>query len=182
MRHAILLLCLFATPAVALRCGNDVISTGATTYQVLKACGEPAYRDQVADAFLFGIGPVGAEERWYYNPGPNGLIRVLTFRNGDLARIDTDGRGFLPPRAASCDPMDIRQGMTVGELLQRCGEPVLRDTWNQVGGYRLPGGEWLPASVPVERWVYPFGTNRFTRYVTIIRGKVANVEIKGDRR
>lgn len=174
----ILLFSLYTVPALALRCGNDVIDTGATTFEVLKACGEPDYRDQVADAYLFGIGPVGAAERWYYNPGPNKLIRILTFRNGDLTRIDTGGRGFTPPASPTCRPSDIREGMTKGELLQRCGEPVLRDSWRHVGEYRLPSGEWLPAAVQVERWVYPFGPGHFTRYVTIVRGRVAKVEAR----
>ena len=182
MRYPLLLLALIAAPAWALRCGNTIIDTGATTYEVLRACGSPDYRDTISDLYLFGIGPVGTEERWYYNPGPNGLIRVLTFRHGDLARIDTDGRGFTTTQPPSCDPSTIQEGMATGELLQRCGPPVLRDTWRDLQAFRLPNGDVLPASVPVERWVYPFGPGHFVRYVTIIRGEVVDVEIGRDQR
>ena len=66
------------------RCGNALVEKGDTTYEVLRACGGPDYREYL---------PHTAEEAWFYDCGANRFIKILTFRNSRLRRIDTGGYG-----------------------------------------------------------------------------------------
>jgi hypothetical protein len=100
-----------ASPAEAMRCGVNLISTGQYSYQVLDSCGQPVeqhvqtiyrsinYRDVYGydDRFHRGnlspiVAPVTIEE-WIYDLGPNRLRRRLIFEDGLLVRIDTLDRG-----------------------------------------------------------------------------------------
>ncbi|MCO6441654.1 MAG: DUF2845 domain-containing protein [Nitrococcus mobilis] len=67
---------------------------------------------------------VGEIEQWYYNPGSQGLLRILLFQDGKLVRVDTDGRGFSRLIRGQCSPYELRVGMSKYELLARCGPPT----------------------------------------------------------
>jgi hypothetical protein len=102
------------------RCGSKLVSTGDSKYQVLAKCGKPSYtekrrekkikRDLYQDLFpplgyqgrreqekyrepLFVEEYVNVEE-WTYNRGPNSLLTILTFENGKLVDVETDGYGY----------------------------------------------------------------------------------------
>lgn len=163
-------------PAHAFRCGHEVVDRGDHKYDVLSKCGEPDFRDSYATAYLPGVGPVDVIEQWYYNPGPSGLVRILTFQQGRLRSITTDGYGFdKHGRDRRCEPGDLRIGMSTFELLSRCGEPAARDQWLEISG-GLPHYGYLTGSVVVEEWTYTFGPTRFRRFVRIVRGRVVNIE------
>lgn len=94
----------------ALRCGNRVVSVGATFSEVSDKCGDPVYVEQweeAADSNVFQYfdyeterylaprlikGPIRME-RWTYDFGSNKFIRYLTFQNGRLIRIETGDKG-----------------------------------------------------------------------------------------
>ena len=94
-------------PAYALRCDRYVISEGDLTVEVLRHCGEPVsveewqeYRHQQIYDYELGYyvrqpygKPVHMEE-WIYNFGPRRLMRKLTFRDGELIKIETLGYGY----------------------------------------------------------------------------------------
>ena len=93
-------------PAYALRCDRYVISEGDLNIEVLHHCGEPVSVEewqvshrQVYDYDLgyYVYQPYGKPvhmEQWIYNFGPRRLMRKLTFRDGELIKIETLGYGY----------------------------------------------------------------------------------------
>jgi len=73
----------------ALRCGDEVVSTGDSKARVLIKCGKPTYKEKI-----------GAKksrrkqrglEKWYYNCGKNDFIYALTFEKGILTNRECSG-------------------------------------------------------------------------------------------
>lgn len=161
-----------AASAEAWRCGTRQIEPGDRDYRVRQHCGEPDYVDRQPEALVPGVGVVGELAEWYYNRGPQKLVRVLYFRNGRLDRIVTGDHGFNRFTAGSCSPYDLQQGMSKFELLRRCGEPDFSDTrW-----VLRPGG----AVGRVDDWVYTFGSGQYPREIHLVDGRIEDVRL-GDR-
>lgn len=94
----------------SIRCDGRIVSIGSYKEQVLKLCGRPDHVEQwevgrnsaIAEYYDYAderyrlpkllIGPLHME-RWTYDVGSNRLIRYLLFRNGELIKIETGGRG-----------------------------------------------------------------------------------------
>jgi len=99
------------SPAYAMRCGVDLITTGQYSYQVLDRCGAPVeqhvktiyrainYRDVYdydGNVHRGNVSPIVVPvtvEEWIYDFGPNRLRRRLVFEDGLLVQIDTLDRG-----------------------------------------------------------------------------------------
>ncbi len=169
----------------SLRCRSRIVAVEAIAPSVLAACGEPAYRD-VWSFYDDNFGRyVGDTEVWYYNFGPNQLLRMLKFRNGRLTDIDTDGYGFSAVPSGRCEPGDIIDGLSKYRLALYCGEPVLKHAAgflqayrprNRTGGYdNLPPGNYL-SSTYREEWTYNFGARYLLRRVILENGRVVDVE------
>lgn len=100
---ALLLPALFGE-AWAFRCGSGLIKEGDKTGKVLIECGPPTHKETVGRK---SGGPLkegrrgkegrgrssGRVERWYYNCGEHDFIYVLTFSDGVLREITTEGYG-----------------------------------------------------------------------------------------
>jgi hypothetical protein len=108
---------LLSTEALAMRCGNKLISKGDTQAKVLKYCGEPIQRTQRlglrpgvyrsdfsgyvdADGYLqrgyyypYGHSEVLLED-WVFNFGPYQLMRRITFADGFVEEIETLNYGY----------------------------------------------------------------------------------------
>lgn len=92
--------------ADAMRCGNKLVSTGATRTQVRELCGEPT--DIVTKSILrrpyynlngriVYMGDALVEvpvELWTYNFGPYKLMRRVRFIDGFVDEIETLGYGY----------------------------------------------------------------------------------------
>jgi len=86
-RHLFVALCALLAAEVALagdhlRCGNTFIRHGDAKYQVLKACGEPVFKDRISGA------DVEAIEQWVYETSWSRFPRMVTFVAGRVARIE----------------------------------------------------------------------------------------------
>lgn len=118
--HAALLglLMLAATPALAFRCGNRIVSEGDHYSKVLKYCGEPIgvqerviYREGITRPRFRVEGPDGLQydrevlrydrsyvevlvEEWTYNFGPRRLMQLVRFENGFVVAVDQLGYGY----------------------------------------------------------------------------------------
>ena len=176
-----------AVPARAdsLRCGARIVSTGALAAEVLGACGEPVYRDAWAYPAPYSGEYVSDVEEWYYNFGPNQLLRILRMRNGTLAAIDTDGYGYADASAQECAPSDFTPGLSKFRLLLRCGPPTTRESANLLRPWRDPHTHQLREDllVPVyrERWVYNLGATYLLQIVSLENGRITDVVSGGTR-
>lgn len=180
---AALLTALLPPPAGAdsLRCNSRLVETGDPMFLVRELCGEPDIKVELSSVYTARFGFLPYDEEWQYNFGPQKLMRFLRFRNGRLTRVETGPHGFIRP-AERCEPFEITEGLSMLELLSRCGEPKLVERRIAEHGYSLgPAGPFFPTGTPVEDWIYDFGRNRFYRIVTIIDGKVIDI-VNSDRR
>ena len=112
-----LLILLVADPAMALRCGNKLVSKGDPMAKVLRYCGEPVSVQQrsivrggvprtrtfdgdrlhnrddellINDRSYVEI----VVEEWTYNFGPRKLMRLIRFENGLVANIKNLRYGY----------------------------------------------------------------------------------------
>lgn len=102
LRSGLAIAALIAAPAAAgaLRCEGGLVAPGAHKIEVLAACGEPAFREEVVEhpfrvdrsgrvpqvAFL----PLGlVSEEWVYEFGQQRFRQLLRFRNNRLSVIET---------------------------------------------------------------------------------------------
>jgi len=178
----LVLLLLFASPsALALRCGTRIVSEGAQDFQVRDRCGEPFYADTYITTEVFGArGPIEQfrdvqYDVWYYNFGPRYLMRRFVFRDGVLLREETLGYG-VDEIGDDCNPNRDYRGVSVGELIARCGEPASRRTYYDTLLRRpIPGYEHY-RDLHREEWIYDFGENRFLRMFHLVDGRVDNIE------
>jgi len=194
-RLALLSLLFVFRPAWAedsMRCGSRLVASEMTTGAVLAACGEPSYRD-TRPQLDPGLGL--PTELWYYDRGPNQLVRVLSIRDDQVEKIETDGYGFgsgaSPQR---CQPRQLAEGISKYHLLHDCGEPVSKRVENQLSPYpynqstpiyrdrygRPVRGSFL-APVYREVWTYNFGSRYFLYRVTLENGVVARIENEDQR-
>ncbi len=67
-----------------MQCGTDIVSVGATRFDVKEKCGEPTSIE---------LGSGYGNEQWIYNFGPTEFVYYLTFVNGTLEQIEVGGYG-----------------------------------------------------------------------------------------
>jgi hypothetical protein len=176
------LLLLFASPsAFAMRCGSSLVTEGSQDFQVRSRCGDPFYADRYVTTEVFGAhGPV-AQYRdvqydvWYYNFGPRQLMRRMVFRDGVLTREETLGYG-VDEVGSDCNPNRDYRGVSVGELVARCGEPASRRVNNDTIVNRPSPGYQRWRDQRREEWIYDFGEDRFMRSFVLIDGRVETVD------
>jgi Protein of unknown function (DUF2845) len=188
-----------AAPAAAdsIRCAGGIVSTGDLKLDLLAKCGPATLVDRVesrrsrvvttgsgASALATAAVLSGATdgiETWTYDFGPGQLVRLVTLERGRVTRVETAGYGYdAPPeraaiRAVRCDPDTVDAGDTRLELLATCGEPTMREAWEELRGVAsFSGGasESASVTVTVELWTYDLGSNRFIRWFQLEGGRV----------
>ncbi|WP_235937514.1 DUF2845 domain-containing protein [Marinobacter caseinilyticus] len=164
--------------AAAFRCGTSLVDVGDWPAEVEERCGAPDYVASYPAVVVAGLGVVRDIEHWYYNPGPQGFIRRLEFRDGLLRQERSLGYGFLGETAGNCAPARLQEGISEFELIARCGEPLSRRTrWHSVSSSRHHAGQ-VAAVMPVQEWLFEFGDQRFRRLVTLENGRVVRIETR----
>lgn len=166
---------LVSPSAAALRCDGDLVNEGDPAFQVREACGTPDFvLPLYAHSHHHGV---PREELWYYNFGPNRLVRELRIRDGRLARIRTTDHGFnRRGDGTECTPNDISTGMTGYELFVTCGEPVQREARRLLKPQRRNGVVYGHRRAWVEEWYYTFDDRYIDRRVRLVDGRVAAVD------
>jgi Protein of unknown function (DUF2845) len=167
-----LALVLGASPAFAWRCEHGFADTGDTNNMVRKKCGHPDFI--YTDTGVYRAGRfIPIDEYWYYNYGPNRLLRALRFHSGVLQAVDTLGYGFRPG-AHRCTPQDIRIGMSAFELLNGCGRPKSRrKRFTRLKGTKRSSGKVV---IHTEIWTYDFGSQYLLQKVAVSGGQVQSRE------
>lgn len=109
---------------------------------------------------------------WYYNFGPQKLMVRLEFSGGVLAREQTLGYGSTG-RGGPCDTNIITVGMSVADLIARCGFPAT------LGRNPLATAAAMGAQAPAwgETWFYPGDGSRAAREVQLQDGQVVGVKV-----
>ena len=86
-----------------------------------------------------------------------------------------------------CDNAIVSLGATSQEVLDTCGPPDLRESWETARNqyvrqfYDYENERWiLPrlivGPIQMERWTYDFGSNRFIRYLHFLNGDLIKIE------
>jgi hypothetical protein len=191
-----------AAPAAAdssIRCEGGIVSEGDARIDLLGKCGLPALQDgrvgsrtQVATAWPQGgvQRSVGAVvEEWTYDFGPRSFVEVVTLVNGRVRSVERRGYGYSPdprpapvrlPRAACSDLAGVHEGDGKLDVLARCGEPALRDAWEEtrsvvVGDAKQGLSVAESTTVELETWTYDLGRNSLVQFVTFENGRVVRI-------
>lgn len=163
--------------ALALRCGDQLVSVGDSKVEVIAKCGEPmlkTQRDEVVeetdDASKLRVTIIIDE--WTFNLGPNEFLYFLRFENGKLADIRSGGYGSLKePTTDSCRHGQLLSvGDSFVEALLKCGEPVLKESREDkiIEPTRR-------VSVVIDDWTYNFGPDHFLYFVRFENGRIKQI-------
>lgn len=164
--------------AWALRCDGHLVRQGDRAAQVREDCSAPFFIDHYVAPPGVGVntpaepGAAVVGEAWYYNFGPQRLMVRLDFSNGVLQREQTLGYGFVG-KGGPCDYHVITTGMSVADLIAKCGFPAHRRRNMLAGAYY-----GNPQSVPAwaETWFYPADGSTRAREVQLQNGRVEDVQ------
>lgn len=75
------------------RCGRKLIRSGDSSADVLRVCGEPAYKDRGKESVeLNGTTKQAAVQRWFYRQGSRSLQHVVILHRGKVVAIEATGR------------------------------------------------------------------------------------------
>lgn len=173
--------------ALAMSCGNSIVSTGDSKAEVILKCGEPAWKEnreeEVRERLENGAKKKTtiAVEEWIYDLGPQSFLRILEFRDGTLTDIRTGGYGYGGEErdGLSCDEHGFNLGDTRVAVLMQCGEPFWRDQRTEELIEKQDNGTDRKTTVLIEEWTYNFGPNRFMRIITFRNGAMSDVRTGG---
>ena len=175
-----LLLLAIAPAAHALRCGSRITSSGNYDFQVRDRCGDPYWIEDHYELVISSAdSPIQSAQQivytaWFYNFGTSRLMVRMLFRDGRLLREDTLGYG-VNDIGDSCGPTKLLSGMSSGELVAYCGEPLSRNTQPGATLRRLARGAFVETENYREDWVYDLGGD-FLYVVHLRNGHVEAVE------
>ncbi len=177
-----MLLILSSPAAQAMRCGNRVVVDGARDFQVRERCGEPFWSESWLGVDVIGRdSPIERRREvewsvWYYNFGPSVLMQQLVFRDGNLERSQTLGRG-VRKIGDSCRANMNFTGLNSGELVARCGVPAARRQAQDSVVYRQAPNIENWREQRREQWTYDFGDSNMLRVLHLLNGRVTSVEM-----
>lgn len=165
---ALLLLVLMGDLSPLFACDEPAVSIGQTKEEVKIKCGAPIWTEKRRESLRVEKRPQGRRrssqtiEEWYYNPGPQALVRILQFENGRLARIDTGGYGWTEngPVDFGCERTVLPSGTSKVEVRGRCGKPTSIHKKED----------------PYETWRYNLGSSRFVRIFQFQGGRLVHIQ------
>jgi len=102
MRILIISMALISLPSVCIasgqvgsfHCSNGIVSIGDTLDEVMSKCGPPTQKTFTEISPLVGSAAYRernthiVESHWTYDPGPNGFVYKLEFRDGKVRYIE----------------------------------------------------------------------------------------------
>jgi len=174
------LLLLYVAPVHALRCNGRIVEEGDHAYELKKRCGEPYWVEHYSEWLVLGEGSRLEQqierslEAWYYNFGPNKLLRRMVLRDNRIVREDTLGYGYSR-LGQNCDLDALAPGMSNGEIVARCGTPAAQDTRYANEIVRDRGGVARQRAIRREEWVYET-PGRDHHLLILIDGTLSRVE------
>lgn len=176
-----IVLLLASGSAHALRCDGRLVERGDHAIQVRERCGEPYWTDGYSEFLIAGEnGPLEQRiersvEAWYYNFGPNRLLRRLLFIDDRLVGEESLGYGYST-LGRDCRLDALPSGTPAGVVVARCGAPASRNQRYADLTRRDAGGFARRRVVRHEEWVYDFGRDRDLRLLRILDGRLQGIE------
>src|SRR5512143_2221470 len=142
---AVLALAALPARADSIRCPGGIVQTGDSKLDLLAKCGRPSLvEDQERERGAFDarngvarrvIAPVDV---WTYDFGRSQFVQVVRLVKGRVTTIERGSWGYAEdqpwrgrPQRAACDPAVLQVGKLTLEILARCGEPALKDEWEE---------------------------------------------------
>jgi hypothetical protein len=180
--------------ADSIDCPGGIVQTGDSKLDLLAKCGRPSLvEDRATEKGAFdarnGVARrvVAPVDVWTYDFGRNRFMQLVRIVRGRIASIERGGYGYADeapwrgrPRKSACDPAVLGEGKLTLEILSRCGEPAVKDEWEEeVAAVRQVDGQVVYADATyrtIAIWTYDFGPNVLVRYVRVEDGKVKRVE------
>ncbi len=198
LRRSVATLLLTAAAALAradsIDCPGGIVQTGDSKLDLLAKCGRPTLAENRATEKGAFDARNGVARRvlspvdvWTYDFGRNRFMHLVRLVRGRIASIERGGYGYADeapwrgrPTKATCDPAVLGEGKLVLEILSRCGEPTVKDEWEEEIAAVVPvDGQVVLTSTAyrtIAIWTYDFGPNMLVRYVRVEDGKVTRVE------
>ncbi|MBF0493140.1 MAG: DUF2845 domain-containing protein [Deltaproteobacteria bacterium] len=171
-------LLLLSRTSFALRCGNQIVSEGDTSAQVLAKCGEPQIRDDQQQQTVEKLGseyihkisiPV---EDWIYDFGSNRLVQVLRFENNRLSKISSGGYGGYKNNPERCQNSFsyVSIGETKAQILLKCGLPSWKSSEEEILKVIKSGpySEYLKSNIEI--WNYQMDVKNPVRVLRFRNG------------
>jgi hypothetical protein len=79
--------------ADSFRCGRKLVSTGDTSGELVRACGEPRHKDRGYKKIrVDSTSKKVSVERWYYKKSARSLEHIIVLYQGRIAAVDVGGR------------------------------------------------------------------------------------------
>lgn len=113
------------------------------------------------------------------------MIHAITIRRHLAAVAMVSGLALVSvtahPETFRCGQWIASPDMTVGELLEKCGEPTTKSV-EVVDSYArtAAGGRIRTGTSTIETWTYDRGSQSFPMVVTIVDGAIKSIE-RGER-
>ncbi|MDE1461865.1 DUF2845 domain-containing protein [Spartinivicinus poritis] len=155
-------------PSHAFRCKTKLVVEGYTTGQVINRCGKPAIREEIVVEHIrryhdgFEASNYITKEFWVYGASSSRFIRILTFEDDELVKIETGGYGGHIAKRVNCiEPKGaIEQGDNIALVAYLCGEPTRARLVGRIKGRYFYRG-YNFANQIIEEWDYfQKGSNR----------------------
>lgn len=174
------------SPVLAMRCNGKVVSVGDLKSDVIAKCGNPTFSNIISfetkeETFGNKINTVETPvEQMTYNQGPNTFLKILTFKEGKLIKIE-DGEK-VSDDDGSRDRFTASIGDPQAEIYAKYGAPSFKEvisiesteTLSEDQGERAASSQKI--SEIVEQWTYNFAPGTFSKILTFKNGKLTKIE------
>lgn len=105
------------------------------------------------------------------------MLTILVVAIGASSAIDAQAR-----KVFRCNGSLVDTGLTIPEVLARCGEPDARDVSSvPVRARNIRGATYVVGTATLEHWVYRRRGGQFPAYLTFDEGRLRDIEFIGRR-
>ena len=89
----VLAFCVSDLSADSFRCGRKLVSTGDSTGDLIRVCGEPRHKSRGQGKIkVNGISKTVSVERWYYKKSARGLEHIIEIYKGQVSAVEVGER------------------------------------------------------------------------------------------
>jgi len=167
--------------ANAMKCNGRIVSIGDAKSEIIAKCGEPFFQNIISvetekDKYNNKIqSEEVVVEQMTYNQGPNTLLKILTFKGGNLINIENGDR----VSGEEQNGFTASIGDSQAEIYAKYGEPFFRETISiestKISSPHKENTQQL-IEEKVEQWSYNLGPGTFLKILTFKSGELIKIE------